>query len=75
MSDEIVKDDVNASEASEKEAIQESPKETPKETPKPAPRRSLPDTRGSRRPRRARTSTATGRTPVPATSGRSCRSI
>ena len=41
MSDEIVKDDVNASEASEKEAIQESPKETatPKETAKPAPRR------------------------------------
>ena len=39
MSDENVKDDVNASEASEKEAIQESPKETEKETPKPAPRR------------------------------------
>lgn len=35
MSDEIVKDDANASEASEKEAIQESPKETEK----PAPRR------------------------------------
>ena len=39
MSDEIVKDDVNASEASEKEAIQESPKETQEDTPTPAPRR------------------------------------
>ena len=35
MSDEIVKDDANASEASEKEATKESPKETQK----PAPRR------------------------------------